>query len=81
MVASNSRLMARVCSRTRRFGLDLTAVNANMPRRDTYELFLRDVLASQRGREHTDDYAVIFHAVAGQECAVSASRRPASRCS
>lgn len=55
---------------------DHRAANPQRAGRDSYELFLGDLLGSQLGREHADDYAVSFHTVAGQDVCRLRGRPP-----
>jgi hypothetical protein len=57
---------------------DYTAVNPQKPGRDSYELFLRDLIGNHLGREHTDSFAVSFHTIAGRDvCRICV--RPAAK--
>ncbi len=46
---------------------DYQAVNAQRPGRDTYELFLRDLLGKTLGGEHGDGYQITFHTIQGSD--------------
>ena len=51
---------------------DFTAANPQRPGRDSYELFLRDLIGTQLGRENGDCYAISFHVINGREvCRIS----------
>lgn len=46
---------------------DYQATNPQRPGRDTYELFLRDLLGKTLGGEHGDGYQISFHTLDGQD--------------
>jgi hypothetical protein len=67
-------LLIGVASDTSIEGLadDFRAANSQKPGRDSYELFLRDLLGSQLGREHADSYSISLHVLGGKEiCRIS----------
>jgi hypothetical protein len=56
---------------------DFTAANPQRPGRDSYELFLRDLIGNQLGRENGDGYAISFHRVNRREvCRISVAPAP-----
>ncbi|MEO6724928.1 MAG: ATP-binding protein [Blastocatellia bacterium] len=56
---------------------DFRAVNPQKPGRDSYELFLRNLLGDALGGEHGHSYQISFHQVGGRElCRIAVDPAP-----
>ncbi|MCI0336010.1 MAG: putative DNA binding domain-containing protein [Acidobacteria bacterium] len=56
---------------------DFLAVNPQKPGRDSYELFLRNLLGDALGGEHSHSYQISFHQVNGRElCRIAVDPAP-----
>lgn len=56
---------------------DFGAVNPQEPGRDSYELFLRNLLGDSLGGEHGHGYEISFHEINGREvCRIAITPAP-----